>query len=86
MWTFATILPLLIGDKIPIDHPAWECYLLLLRISKFCTAKVIPSTLAEHYLPVLIEQHHVEFRKCYPSVSMTPKTHFMIHFANQILW
>lgn len=85
MWTFATLLPLMIGDKIPIDDQAWECFLLLLRISKVCTTKVISPALAENYLPVLIEQHHQEFRKCYPSVSMTPKMHYMVHLSQQIL-
>lgn len=26
MWTLATLLPLLIGDKIPQEEPLWECY------------------------------------------------------------
>ena len=85
MWTFSTLLPLIIGDCVPVDHPAWECFLTLLRISKFCTARVVSSTLAEYYLSSLIDQHHQQFRICYPNVNMTPKMHYMVHFPQQIL-
>ena len=84
MWTFSTLLPLMIGDHIPVDNPAWECFLALLRISKLCTARVISKS-STLYLAALIDQHHQEFRKCYPSVNMTPKTHYMVHIPNQIL-
>ena len=34
MWTFVTLLPLFIGDLIPLEQPHWECFLLLLQIVK----------------------------------------------------
>lgn len=85
MWTFSTLLPLMIGDKVAVnDNPAWECFLLLLRISKLCTAKILslPSVM---YLASLISQHHQEFKKCYPSVNLPPKTHYLVHIPQQIL-
>lgn len=85
MWTIATILPLAIGDCVPVDHPAWECFLTLLKISKICTAKVIPPRIAEFYLSSLIEQYLQQFKECFPSVHMTPKMHYMVHFPQQIL-
>lgn len=84
MWTFATILPLLIGDKIPLENPQWECFLLLLQISKLCTAKVISPGLSA-YLSALVEQHHQEFKLCYPGVSLTPKMHYMVHLPSEML-
>lgn len=63
MWTFSTLLPLMIADKVPVDHQAWECFLILLRISKLCTAKVTSDNAAA-YLSALIDQHHQEFRNC----------------------
>ena len=84
MWTFSTLLPLMIADMVSSDHQAWECFLLLLRISKLCTAKVT-SGKAAVYLSALIDQHHQEFVKCYPSVHLTPKMHYMVHFPSQIL-
>jgi hypothetical protein len=79
MWNFATLLPLMIGDRIPDDNSKWECFLLLLEIIKMCTAKVT-STKESDYVKILIEQHHALFKICYPGVSFTPKMHYMVHF------
>ena len=81
--TFATILPLLIGDKIPEDDLNWECYLLLVQILQISTAKVSsePSSL---YLAALINQHHQLFICCYPGVKLIPKAHYLIYFPKQI--
>lgn len=79
MWTLATLLPLLIGDKIPQEEPLWECYLLLLQITKQCTARVTSAASAA-YISALVEQHHREFKQCYPGQRFTPKVHYMVHF------
>lgn len=79
MWTLAAFLPLIIGDKIDMEDPYWECYLMLLEITMYCTARAI-SVSSINYVKVLIEQHHRAFRVCYPEVNMTPKTHYMVHF------
>lgn len=78
MWNFAILLPLMIGDKIEDDNAKWESFLLLVEITKICTARVT-STEAADYLSVLIKDHHQLFKSCYPSVSLTPKTHYMVH-------
>ena len=78
MWSFAILLPLLIGDKIPYDHPLWECYLLLIEIVKYVTAQLTFITSAD-YLSALIDQHHREFKKCYPLTSIMPKLQYMVH-------
>ena len=79
MWNFAVLLPLMVGDKIPEDDTKWECFLLLVEITKICTARVT-SIAAANYLSALIEQHHRLFKSCYPTVSLIPKTHYMVHF------
>lgn len=83
-WTFAIILPMIIGHKIPEEDPHWECYLLLLQIIQYSLAKVssIPSSC---YLAALIDQHHQIFLQCYPGVRILPKMHYMVHFSQQIL-
>ena len=48
-WNFAIVLPLIIGHMVPEDDPHWECYLLLLQIVKYCTARV-----TIHLLPTLL--------------------------------
>ena len=65
MWSFAVYLPLMIGDKVPEEDLMWECFLLLLEITKYCTARVT-SRAASCYVQSLVDQHHREFRNCYP--------------------
>ena len=84
MWNFATYLPLLIGDKIPEDDPMWECHLLLLEITKYCTAQVTSKASAA-YVAALIDQPHRTFKQCYPSRPLTPKMHYMVHFPRLLL-
>ena len=74
MWIFSTYLPLIIGHRIPPDNKFWECYLNLLDITDICTARVVSVSMAG-YLSVLIEDHHVAFKRCYPGASITPKMH-----------
>lgn len=83
MWTFATFLPLIVGDKIPEDDPLWECFLLLLEITKQCTARVT-SVASANYVKALVDQHHQGFCKCYPMKRHTPKMHYMVHFPTQL--
>ena len=69
MCNFSILLPLIIGDKIPITERLWSCYILLLDIVKYCTAQLTSVESAEH-LAALIDQHHREFKKCYPTVKI----------------
>ena len=84
MWILSTYLPLIIGDQIPPDTDEWECFLFLLEILRVCTARVTSKDLSQ-YLAGLVEEHHRQFKKCYPTVSFTPKLHVMVHFAHQII-
>lgn len=74
----------MIGDLIDEDDEHWECLLLLLDIVQFCTAKVASSAQAG-FLEALIHDHHQLFTRCYPGASLPPKTHFMVHFPQQII-
>ena len=81
IWNFAVYFPLMIGDKIPEEEPLWECFLLLLEITKYCTARVT-SPAAAAYVAALVDQHHRDFKRCYPHTPLTPK---MVHFPGQML-
>lgn len=84
MWILAINIPLLIGDKVPHGNQKWECFLVLLDILQFCTSRVTSSAQAG-ILEALVQEHHKLFIHCYPSSSITPKMHFMVHFPRQIL-
>jgi hypothetical protein len=77
MWLLARVFPLLVGDLIPRDDRHWECFLKLLKICEVCVAPVISEDSAA-YVELLIEEHHTEFRKIYPTIAIIPKMHFMI--------
>ena len=82
--TFATILPMVIGHRVPEDDLNWDCYLLLLQIIQFSTAKVVsPSSVT--CLASLIDQHHQIYIQCYPSIKVTPKMHYMVHFEVKLI-
>ena len=71
MWIFAVYLPLMIGDKVPEEDQVWECFLLLLEITKYCTARVT-SLAASHYVGALVDQHH-RIQKVLPSSELHTK-------------
>ena len=77
MWNLAVLLPLMIGDKVPNDDKIGKL-LVTYQDNKICTAR-ITSIEISNYLAALIKDHHEVFRYCYPAVSMTPKTHNLVH-------
>lgn len=58
--------------------------MLLLDILQIVMAHVLSPDLAE-YLAALIEDHHSMFQRRYPSATIIPKVHYMVHFPSQIL-
>ena len=71
-------LPVMIGSDIPSDDDHWRCYSLLLSIIQYLFA---PS-LFEDDLALLqekLQQHHILFTTLYPSQSVIPKMHFILH-------
>ena len=84
MWNLAINLPLMIGNKIPLDDEHWECFLLLLDILQLCTTKFASAGRAG-FLEALIHDHHHLFIRCYPEANITPKMHYMVHFPRQII-
>jgi len=78
MWLLGRILPLLLGDHIPDDDEHWQLYLQLMEIVDHLFCPEISSDQVA-YLSTLINEHHSEFIKLYPTQSFIPKMHFMIH-------
>ena len=78
MWLLGRILPILIGDLVPEDDEYWHLFLNLMDIVDILFApKITQDNCA--YIATLIQDHHDEFRRLYPSESVIPKMHFMIH-------
>ena len=83
MWNLGVYLPLMIRSKIPENNQEWECYLVLLDILKICISRTLSPDLIE-YLEVLTRIYLAYFHKCYPTVNIIPKQHYMLHFPSQI--
>ena len=78
MWCFARLLPLMIGEKVPVNHPHWENFLLFLKITDYVFSPVTSADIVD-YLSLLIHNHHTAFRELYPESSFIPKLHYVIH-------
>lgn len=53
MWNFVTLLPLIVGDYVPLDETNWECFLLLLQI-----VKINGAQLKQHLLHHRVSLEH----------------------------
>ncbi len=78
MWLLGRLLPLLVGRYIPEADKYWKNYLLLLDIVDVLFSRRItddtPGVLHE-----LLREHHSDFATLYPSESIIPKMHYLIH-------
>ena len=74
---------LLIGDKIPESEPHWHIFLILLRICSIANAPLCTHDLMA-YLGILVEEYLRMFRELYPSKTIIPKQHYMLHYSSQM--
>ncbi len=84
MWLLGRILPIVIGDLVPEGDPYWENYLLMMRIVDILFSPRTTEVLIS-YLSQKICLHHTQFKELYPSDSVIPKMHFMIHMPHLTL-
>ena len=84
MWLLARILPLSIGDLVPEDDERWSNFLRMLDIVDILFCPRITEDDAA-YLASLISDYHEEFCYLYPSWSVIPKMHFMVHMPRLMI-
>lgn len=82
------MLPLTIGDLIPVDDKHWENFLRLLKVEEIVFAPRTSVQLAA-YLAVLTEEYLAEeylaeFSELHDR-RMIPKQHYMVHYPRQIV-
>ena len=83
MWCFIRMLPLLIGDRIPLGNAHYELLLLLLRCLDIIYAPLIAFAHTV-YLDHLIQAHHSHFKAMFPTQRFINKHHHMIHYGTCI--
>lgn len=83
MFTFWRIMPVLIGDVVPINDPAWHIFLTMCCICDIIFAPIITD---EHCsaLEDMLEQHFHELKRIFPDELLPPKAHYMIHYPRII--
>ena len=84
MWCLARLLPLMVGNEIPIDDEYWDNFLVLLQMMDYIFAPTLTREAVAH-LKILIEEHHQNFKHLYPSNSIIPKMHYLVHYPDLIL-
>lgn len=84
MKNLLTLLPCLIGDKVPRGDLHWVNFLRLLQIM-LLTVSPIVSHRTVQTLEMLIAVHNAEFCRLYPDESFRPKMHYLIHYPDQML-
>lgn len=75
--------PILIGDLVEQDLQHWECFLILLEITKIALAPKVTRGMVD-LLTNLIAEHHTCFISLYPDRKLTPKMHYMVHLPYSI--
>ena len=83
MWCLMRFLPIMIGDIIPDDIQAWQCFQMLWNITSICSAREISDEQIS-YLKVLVAEHHELFKVVYPNCSIIPKLHYLVHVPELI--
>ena len=78
MWLLGRLLPVMVGNKVPQDDERWKNYVMMVEITDHLFA---PRYTADDvgYLEHLIQLHHSQFAELYPSNSIIPKMHYIVH-------
>lgn len=82
-WQLYLMLARILGTYIDENDASWEVYLLLRDITDVVFAPVVSSSSLVH-LEGLVFQFLTQFVAVFGSTSVTPKFHYMIHYARLI--
>ncbi|KAL3981345.1 alpha-tectorin [Sarotherodon galilaeus] len=82
-WCLLRNVPLMFGDLVQVGDSYWHLLLLLLQIVNIVFSPVLSEGMTI-YLKHLIIDHHQLFKQLFPTLSLLPKHHFMIHYPRSI--
>lgn len=78
-WTLIRLLPLLIGQKIPLNDPTWSMIMCLKDIVELVVAPT-QTEASMSYLDTKISEHRLRLLAVFPQVKLIPKHHFLEHY------
>lgn len=73
-----SFLPLIVGDLVADDSTHWSRFLQLLTIMEYILAPVTSNDNMK-YVEILIEDFLSTWQELYPSRTLTPKMHYLLH-------
>jgi len=79
MWCLARFLPLILGANVPETDEKWQLFLQMLEITDIIFSPVTSPNQSAN-LALLIEEHHLAFKRLYPNCSIIPKMHYVVHY------
>nr|XP_054599134.1 uncharacterized protein LOC107389155 isoform X1 [Nothobranchius furzeri]XP_054599135.1 uncharacterized protein LOC107389155 isoform X1 [Nothobranchius furzeri] len=82
-WSLLRFLPLLLGQSVPCEEPAWQ---VLLDLKDIVEIIVCPVQTEESvaYLDFKISEHRVKFQEVFTDCELKPKHHFLEHYPHLI--
>jgi len=85
MWALFRFLPIMIADWIvPDAQEIWNLFLILQEIVDIVFAIKLTNSLVSH-LKMLVKEFLSQFKTLYPTLSIRPKMHWLIHLATIML-
>ena len=82
-WSLCRLLPVMVGHKIPEDNMHWLHYLELLEILDIVCAPIVHKN-TPALLQMIIESNVTSFVSLYPTASVIPKIHYLLHLPRYI--
>ncbi|RXN13097.1 cadherin-related tumor suppressor-like protein [Labeo rohita] len=78
-WCLLRMMPLMIGDKVPEDEPAWEVLMTLKDVVELVMAPLhTDETIG--YMQSKISEHRYRYFEVFPEEKVRPKLHFLEHY------
>lgn len=78
-WCLLRMIPLMIGDKVPEDEPAWEVLMTLKDVVELVMAPLhTDETIG--YMQSKISEHRYRYLDLFPKEKVRPKHHFLEHY------
>ena len=77
------LLPLLIGSKIPENCKHWQVLVKFVRLVRIFSAWTLPRGRLDE-IQYNVEEWLETFHALFPSVTITPKFHYLLHYTEQI--
>ena len=84
MWELVNVFAYIIEPVLPPDDTHYLCFMILNDIGSMLLSSVIALDQVP-YLRILIKEYLENFKTLYPSRSLTPKFHYLVHTPSFIL-